>query len=662
MEVLPESGGISHACGIFDREFIPGEILSLFGEWTPYRSQGRVFTTHSFRVVPPRDPEFLPGYLATIGEISTASASLVVETFGADTLLILSRDPHRLEEVQGLGEEVIAKLTDRWRALRKVDHISEAMESTGLNPEILEQMEYRLPPATNIVEAVTHDPWLIYLFSTTSYTTVKKFVSTTGKLEVGHALEAAIMAACRRAYIRGEARLKIEEALQVASRLIGRKLNQSAQDVDLALNWLESQGLIASSGDHLSLIEARQHAERIEKAIDSLLAEPNELTDQLILEQVSRIIEACSELRGYRKIAGSLHRILSSKVIFVQTESKAEEELFLSCFEAVNQAYPMETVHLSADYHTRPLPGRCDPAAHIGISQIGPARLGKHAPMEAELVIISSCHLVPHDLMAAVLEACPPEANVLFVGRRQADSLFVAGKPVVELCRRMPCESLNLADCEIQLPPAVSQFHRITRGDSSIADEEANFQNPIIFFPSFDDDLATTIKAIAFDDLATELNLSPAQDIQIIVPPPNSQMALKFFEQLSALISSSLAKVAPGYSKRMLTQVLPGRSLPAYLAGPAEIGNDGLPEHLETTSGFHRISKSESNFFVPADVLPLGHAQHVRAEMVIFPILSDQFPTNADLLCAANCAKTWTIVVGAIQNINFMDLRVSDGD
>ena len=102
-----------------------GESVRLSGEWVEHARYGRQFRAETYEHELPTDAGSVFRYLASgaIKGIGPATASSIVQKFGADTLRIMEEDPMRLVEVRGITEaraKKIAKAYNEQFGLREV--------------------------------------------------------------------------------------------------------------------------------------------------------------------------------------------------------------------------------------------------------------------------------------------------------------------------------------------------------------------------------------------------------------------------------------------------------------------------------------------------------------------------------------------------------------
>lgn len=95
-----------------------GEDVRADGIWANDPVHGRQFKADSISCVAPRSLKGIERYLASglIRGVGPVLARRIVETFGAETLEVLSRQSGRLREVPKLGKAKIAQIRESWHA------------------------------------------------------------------------------------------------------------------------------------------------------------------------------------------------------------------------------------------------------------------------------------------------------------------------------------------------------------------------------------------------------------------------------------------------------------------------------------------------------------------------------------------------------------------
>ncbi len=102
-----------------------GQDIIAHGSWTLHHKFGQQFQAHS---VTPQTPESIEGikkYLSSglINGIGETYAQKLVDHFGTRVLKIIEEEPHKLEQVPGIGKKRIETIAASWREQQAVSHI-----------------------------------------------------------------------------------------------------------------------------------------------------------------------------------------------------------------------------------------------------------------------------------------------------------------------------------------------------------------------------------------------------------------------------------------------------------------------------------------------------------------------------------------------------------
>lgn len=103
----------------------PGEYLRLEGDWEKTPKYGAQFKVSSLEVVLPKTLKGIERYLGSgaVKGIGPTLAGCLVEYFGEEVLEVMDKEPHRLQEVKGIGQKkaaVIARSYEEQKDIREV--------------------------------------------------------------------------------------------------------------------------------------------------------------------------------------------------------------------------------------------------------------------------------------------------------------------------------------------------------------------------------------------------------------------------------------------------------------------------------------------------------------------------------------------------------------
>ncbi len=118
-----EPGQIT-VCGTMGR-LIPGEMLSLKGQWKEHPKYGRQFIVSEFEQLFPASVNGIRRYLGSgmIKGVGPVMAGKMVGRFGKKVLDILEEQPDKLLEIEGLGPKKLEKIKKSWGSQREVRNL-----------------------------------------------------------------------------------------------------------------------------------------------------------------------------------------------------------------------------------------------------------------------------------------------------------------------------------------------------------------------------------------------------------------------------------------------------------------------------------------------------------------------------------------------------------
>ncbi len=139
----------------------PGEAISALGRWSQHPSHGAQFTVSSAERRLPDESSYILEYLSIgiVQGIGAATARLIVERFGDETLDIMEYEPHRLSEVRGVTEkraEMFGALFARQTSLRR---LMELMVRHELSPSYAPVLAKQY--GVHAADRLSEDPYIL---------------------------------------------------------------------------------------------------------------------------------------------------------------------------------------------------------------------------------------------------------------------------------------------------------------------------------------------------------------------------------------------------------------------------------------------------------------------------------------------------------------------
>ena len=136
-----------------------GRAYSFRGLWKNHPTYGEQFSFTEYEEEMPSTHEGIEGFLASgvLKGIGKKTAAAIVKKFGAETFDIIEKQPHRLTEVDGIGEKKAASVGEAFLAHREFAEVTLFLQQYGIAPPYAMKL-YKVYGADTI-QAVTRNPY-----------------------------------------------------------------------------------------------------------------------------------------------------------------------------------------------------------------------------------------------------------------------------------------------------------------------------------------------------------------------------------------------------------------------------------------------------------------------------------------------------------------------
>ena len=123
--------------GIFPKLAV-GEEVVFTGEWVEHPRYGNQFKAESVEIRKPTSVSAIRAFLSSglIRGVGPKTAKEIVEHFGRETLNVLSENPERLSEIEGLGRKRIKIITESYHEQIQMRQALIFLQSLGIAPEM----------------------------------------------------------------------------------------------------------------------------------------------------------------------------------------------------------------------------------------------------------------------------------------------------------------------------------------------------------------------------------------------------------------------------------------------------------------------------------------------------------------------------------------------
>jgi exodeoxyribonuclease V alpha subunit len=114
----------------------PGQQITAHGNWTNHPKFGRQFEVKEYVAHVPSTALGITKYLGSglIKGIGPTYATKLVEKFGKEVLNIIENEPHRLEEIEGIGPKRAETIAQAWQAQKHISTLMIFLQDKDVSP------------------------------------------------------------------------------------------------------------------------------------------------------------------------------------------------------------------------------------------------------------------------------------------------------------------------------------------------------------------------------------------------------------------------------------------------------------------------------------------------------------------------------------------------
>lgn len=136
-----------------------GQHLLLTGRWTEHPAYGRRFKAEQVLIDDPRTERGLERYLAggAVKGLGPEFARRVVAAFGTRTLDVIENEPHRLLEVEGIGQKRLALIRENWETDRASRAVFASLRGLGVGQALANRIVEKY--GKDALSVVTRQPY-----------------------------------------------------------------------------------------------------------------------------------------------------------------------------------------------------------------------------------------------------------------------------------------------------------------------------------------------------------------------------------------------------------------------------------------------------------------------------------------------------------------------
>ena len=524
-----------------------GEEIKVSGVWKRHARYGLQFQVQHWEKVDPSTLEGIEKYLGSgmIKGIGPAYAKRLVTAFGLDTIRILSEQPLRILEVEGIGETRARRIMDAWQAQRGMQDVMVFLQGHGVGASLALRI-YRVFGAGTI-DQVRENPYaLARQVHGMGFLLADRLADHIGiRGDFPLRVQAGVLHVLREMAERGHCYAELAALKRNAAAL----LNVEEDPVEAAVGKLSARGDLVlqetrEGATQVYLEELYQAEWRVAAAFRALLSAPSFVQREKFSDPWDRSGRAARgaidllspELFGPSAVIldeDQMHAIeqaLREKVLVITGGPGTGKTTLLTALLTILRRAKVSFVLAAPTGRAAKRMAESAGEEAMTIHRLlefnpreGGFQRGEDNPLEVDFVIVDETSMVDISLMDNLLRAVDPHSHLILVG--DVDQLPSVGpgsvlrdlidsgvipKVVLRRIFRQDRESLIVVNA-----------HRILQGQSLVWGEDGD-KRDFVFMPrESEDEILRTVKELVCENIPRSLELKDhevAQTIQVLTP------------------------------------------------------------------------------------------------------------------------------------------------
>lgn len=526
-----------------------GESVQAEGVWKEHSVYGPQLEVKQFEKTMPKTREAIERYLGSgaLKGVGPALAKRIVDTFGDETLEIMSREPERLCEVRGISSKGAMELGAQFQEQTYLRDTMIFLQQYGITPAL--SMRIYKQYKENTISVMRTNPYaLADQVRGIGFRRADAIAAQMGVVpDAPERIRAAMKYALSEATGDGHVYLSLEELEDRVVQLTGitgvdvenmkLQLVMDGQVVEKKVDGREVLYLTpfytAEMNAAMKLAELAEYSDPQAGSIDSQLAEEEKKHGITLADQQKEAIREAMH-NGVLIITGGPGTGKTTIInIILDILEEGREEYLLAAPTGRAAKRMSEATGRSAQTVHRMLEIEFQPGEDTNQT----FSRNEENPLEADVIIVDEMSMVDILLMNHLLKAVTPGTRLILVGDMDQLPSVGPGNVLKDLIASecMPVVRLDRIFRQSDTSRIVSNAHRILHGEYP----EFNTPGTDFFFMRriSQEAAAKTLAEVVKTRMPVYAKCSPVEDIQVLTPMKKSPLGV---EQLNLLLQETL--------------------------------------------------------------------------------------------------------------------------
>ena len=505
-----------------------GERLMVTGKWSTHSSYGRQFEAEFLERLMPQTAMEILSYLSSrvIKGIGPRMAARIVDHFGAETLLVMEREPERLAEVSGISREKAKAIGEEFKLQVGMRQLMEFFALHHL-PAELAVRTYKLY-GDSTIELLYDDPYLLMDEGLEApFGAVDRFAIELGvAADDPRRVEAGILFELNYNLTAGHSFLPEDKLVPATAQLLSVEPDSVRQAVE---RLLEAERLVRSSLAGITVIYLPQLYEAEEYCTRSLLSfaqnsfpEPRGLNKMIRnVAKESGIEYSAEQELAIREAATSGLLLITGgpgtgKTTILNGILELLGQMQLRCLLAAPTGRAAKRLTEVTGEDASTIHRLLEASIDQNTGKMFFVR-DEDTPLKCDAVIVDEMSMVDVQLLHSLLQAIPQGKRLILVGDPDQLPPVGPGFPFSDMLRSGQLPTVRLTEIfrQAQESLIVMNAHRVNRGEMP---ELRNVKSDFFFMRRQNEEaVAQLIRDLCTTRLPKNMGI-PSEQIQVLSP------------------------------------------------------------------------------------------------------------------------------------------------
>lgn len=524
-----------------------GEEIKVTGSWKKHPRYGLQFQVAQWEKIDPATVEGIEKYLGSglVKGIGPSYAKRLVSAFGLDTLKVLTEEPLRVLEVDGIGEVRARRIMQAWQAQRGMQDVMVFLQGHGIGASLALRIYRALGSATTA--RIKENPYVlaqeVHGIGFLLADRLANSIGVNGDFPLR--VHAGVLHVLREFSEQGHCFIPSVTLRRNAAALLGIE----EDPVDAAIDKLAAAGQLvlhetADGVTRVFLREIYEAEERIAAALAKLVSTPSALQSEKIAGALTRsggtsrgVIDLASpELFGPTAVTldddqlVAAGRALREKVLVITGGPGTGKTTLLTALLAILRRAKVSFVLAAPTGRAAKRMAESAGEDAMTIHRLleynpreGGFQRGEDNPLQVDFVIIDEASMVDLALMDHLLQAIDPHSHLILVGDVDQLPSIGPGSVLRDLIDSgvVPTVVLRRIFRQDRQSLIVVNAHRILHGQPPVLEDHRERRDFIFVHREAEEEILAMLRQLVRESVPRSLQLKSEEithSIQVLTP------------------------------------------------------------------------------------------------------------------------------------------------